>query len=166
MISRKCVRLFPCLLVFSLACGCNGGANGPSPVNLAGSWTIHTVSTQGHGSFSGTATVAQLGVGLGAIGATTLTAPVGTIAVSQTGTALSGTLTDSIKGFQYSFIGTLSGSNLTITGSTPCPGNTQTDSLSLTGTITSTSMQGTYTITRGSNCYYPSDAGSWTATKQ
>jgi hypothetical protein len=27
-------------------------------------------------------------------------------------------------------------------------------------------MQGTYTITRGSNCYYPSDGGSWVATKQ
>ncbi len=170
MISRRliasCLPIFLCLFVFSLACGCNGSASGNSPLNMVGSWTIHTVSTQGHGSFSGTATVAQSGVGLGKNGATTLTAPIGTIAVSQSGTALNGTLTDSIKGLQFSFIGTLSGGTITITGSTPCPSSTQTDSISITGTITSTNMQGTYTITRGSNCYYPSDGGSWVATKQ
>ena len=128
MISRRliasCLPIFLCLFVFSLACGCNGSASGNSPLNMVGSWTIHTVSTQGHGSFSGTATVAQSGVGLGKNGATTLTAPIGTIAVSQSGTALNGTLTDSIKGLQFSFIGTLSGGTITITGSTPCPSST------------------------------------------
>ena|SRR5580658_9278645 len=158
--------IFLCSIVFFVACGCNGGSGGTSPLNLAGSWTVHAVSTQNHGSSSGSTTVAQSGVGLGENGATTLTASVGTIAVSQSGSALSGTVTTSTKGPQYSFTGTLSGGAITITGSAPCPSGTQTVSLSITGTITSTSMQGTYTITHGSNCSYPSDAGSLAAAKQ
>ena len=135
-------------------------------MNMAGNWTVRAVSTQGRGNFSGTAPVAQSGAGLGNNGTTTLTAAVGAIAVSESGTGLTGTLTDSIKGINYSFIGTLSAGTVTITASAPCSDTGGTQSASITGTITSTNMQGNYTITRSSKCYYSSDAGTWVATKQ
>jgi uncharacterized protein YdeI (BOF family) len=135
-------------------------------MNMAGAWTATAASTQGQGTFSGTANVDQSGQGIGTNGATTLTAVVGSITISQSGTSLTGTLTNSIKDIIYNFTGTLSGDNITITGSAPCS-NIQgaTTSISITGTITSTSMQGNYTITRSSDCT-PGDAGTWTATKQ
>jgi hypothetical protein len=98
------------------------GSSGGSVLSMAGTWTVQAVSTQNQGSFSGTATVAQSGAGLGNNGTTTFTASVGAIAISETGTALSGMLTNSIKGANYNFIGTLSAGNLTITGSAPCSG--------------------------------------------
>jgi hypothetical protein len=154
---------------FLTACG-GGGASSSSnsAMNMAGAWTVTTVSTQGHGSFSGTATVSQSGQGLGVNGSTTLAATIGQIAVSQTGTALTGIIANSIQKVGYNFIGTLSSGNLTITGSTPCYGasNGTQSTTSITGTITSNSATGTYTITR-SGCYYTSsDAGTFVATKQ
>jgi hypothetical protein len=136
---------------------------------MAGNWTVTTISTQGHGSFSGTAAVSQSGQGLGANGSTTLAAAaIGQIAVTQTGTALTGIIANSMQKVGYNFIGTLSSGNLTITGSTPCYGvsNSTQSTTSITGTITSNSATGTYTITR-SGCYYTSsDAGTFVATKQ
>jgi hypothetical protein len=38
--------------------------------------------------------------------------------------------------------------------------------VSITGTITSTNMQGNYTITRPTGCYYSSDSGTFVGTKQ
>ncbi len=156
-------------LVFLLT-ACSGGSssNGgssTSALNMAGTWTVTTVSTQGHGTSSGTATITQSGQGLGVTGTTTLAAPMGQIAISQTGTALTGTITNSLVPITFNFIGTLSGGNLTITGSTSCGGNV-TESTGITGTITSTNMQGNYTITRPSGCYYSSDAGTFVATKK
>jgi hypothetical protein len=156
------------IVIMLLAVACNSGSNSSSNVNLAGTWTGQIVSSQGNGTFSGTATVAQSGAGLGNNGATTLTAPVGTITISETGTTLTGTITDSNQGTAndtHSFSGTLSGGNITITGSSPCSQGTR--SISITGTITSTSMQGNYTVTQsGGDGYCKSDAGTWTATKQ
>ncbi len=152
-------------ILISLA-GCSGATSNPA-LNMAGTWSVTTVSTQGqppYGGFSGTAAVSQSGEGLGVNGATTFTAILGSIAVSQTGTALTGTFTNSIQKVSYTFTGTLSNGNITITGSTPCNTNS-TESTSLTGTITSNTMQGTYTITRGSGCYYHSNAGTFVATK-
>jgi hypothetical protein len=159
--------------MFTVLAGCSGGGAGsstgsisPAALNLAGAWTVTTVSTQGHGSFSGTATVSQSGAGLGVNGTTTIEDTLGQITVSQTGTALTGTLTNSVhQAITFNFIGALSSGNFTITGSTPCPSSSATQSTSLTGTLTSSSAQGTYTITRGSGCYYPSDAGTFVATK-
>lgn len=148
------------LLLLLAACSSSSKPNS----NMAGNWAGQTVSSQGNGTFSGTATVAQSGVGLGNDGTTTLTAPVGTITISESGNTLTGTFTDSIQGTNHNFSGTLSGGNITITGSSPCGGGTR--SISITGTFTSTSMQGTYTITQDPDSYCNSDAGTWTATKQ
>lgn len=166
----------PLTLAFVLtACGGGGSSGGSSSsnsaINLAGTWTVTTVSTQGqasYGGFSGTAAVSQSGGGLGVNGTTTLTAIVGSIAVSQTGTALTGTFTNSIQKVSYNFIGTLSRGNFTITASTSCGGspNSPQESTSITGTITSDSASGTYTISRPSGCYYSSDTGTFVATKQ
>jgi hypothetical protein len=156
------------LALLLVACSSNSGGNsssGNSALNMAGAWTITAASSEGKGTVSGTANVAQSGQGLGTNGMTTLTAVVGSISFSQSGTGLTGTITDSIKGVTYNFTGTLSGDNLTVTGSAPCSVQ-GTQSVSLTGTITSTSTQGSYAITRSSNCYYSGDAGTWTATKQ
>jgi hypothetical protein len=153
------------LTFFLTACSGGGASSNNSAVNLAGTWTVTTVSTQGHKGFSGMAAVSQSGQGLGVDGATTLAAPMGQITVSQTGTALTGTITNSIKKVGYNFIGTLSGGNLTITGSTPC-GASASQSISIVGTLTSNNAVGTYTITRGSSCYSSSDAGTFVATKQ
>lgn len=160
------------ITVFLTACGggvkstSNGGSSN-SALNLSGTWTVKTVSTQGHGSSTGTAPITQSGQGLGANGATTLAAAaLGQISISQTGTALTGTITNSLVPITFDFIGTLSNGNFTITGSTPCDPKTTSESTSITGTITSSSMQGTYTITRPSGCYYPTDAGTFVATKQ
>lgn len=156
------------LVLLPLACSSNSGSNssgGNSGMNLAGSWTVTAISSEGRGTVSGTADLQQSGQGPGTNGLTTLTAVVGSISISQSGTALTGTITDSIKGVTYNFSGTLSGENLTITGSAPCSVQ-GTQAVNITGTITSTSMQGAYTITRSSNCYYSVDAGTWTATKQ
>lgn len=156
-----------------LLAGCSGsgapstGGSSNSPLNMAGTWTVSTVSTQGHGGSSGTATITQSGDGLGANGTTTIAAPIGQIAISQTGTALTGTITNLLVPITFNFIGTLSSGNLTISGSTPCGGGTKaTQSTSITGTATSNSMQGNYTITRGSGCYYSNDAGTFVATKK
>lgn len=157
------------LLVVLTACSGGTSSNGGSSnsaLNLAGTWTVTTVSTQGHGSSSGTATLTQSGQGLGVNGATTLAAPIGQIAVSQTGTVLTGKITNSLVPITFNFIGTLSSGNFTVTGSIPCASSKVTESTSITGIITSTSMQGNYTITRGSGCYYPSDAGTFVATKK
>jgi hypothetical protein len=136
-------------------------------MNLAGTWTVTTVSTQSHKGFSGTAAVSQSGQGLGVNGATNLTAVIGQIMVSQTGTALTGTIANSIQKVGYNFIGTLAGGNLTVTGSTTCgSGSNNAQSTSIVGTITSNGASGTYTITRGSSCYSYSDAGTFLATKQ
>ena len=149
------------LLLLAIACNSCGNSSSKPAVNMAGTWTVQAVSTQ-LGTLSGTATVAQSGAGLGNNGTTTLTAAVGTIAISESGPILTGTLTDSIKGINYSFSGTLSGGNIAIEGSAvSC-----VLSASITGTITSTSMQGNYTITRSSDCFSSNDAGTWTATKQ
>jgi hypothetical protein len=150
-----------------LLTACGGGGSSNSAMNLAGTWTVTTVSTQGHKGFSGTATVAQSGQGLGVNGSTNLTAVVGQITVSQTGTALTGTIANSLKKVGYTFIGTLSSGNLTITGSTPCgSGSNSAESTSIVGTITSNSAAGTYTITSSSSCFSFSDAGTFVATKQ
>lgn len=150
---------------------CNSGNSSSAPsstssaLNLAGNWTVTTTSTQGHSSFSGMATVSQSGDGLGVTGTTTLTAPVGQVTLSQTGSVLTGTIKDSLNSTTFNFTGTLSSGNLTLSGSTPCPSSTTTQSVSITGAITSSSIQGNYTITRGSGCYPPSDAGTFVATK-
>jgi len=132
---------------------------------MAGTWTVTTVSTQGHGTASGTATITQSGTGVGVTGSTTLAAPVGQIAISQTGTALTGTIKNSLVPITFNFIGTLSSGNLTISGSTACNGSV-TESTSITGTITSTNIQGTYTITRPAGCYSFNDAGTFVAAKK
>jgi hypothetical protein len=153
------------LALLLIACN-SGGSSISNPSNLAGNWTLTATSTQGHGSFSGSTAVSQTGVGLGTNGTTTLSATPGHISVSQTGTALTGTITYGL--LAYNFTGTLSGSSFTATGSSPiCPGVTITTSI--TGTVTSNSAQGTYTVTRGLNCSYGypySDAGTFTATKK
>jgi hypothetical protein len=145
--------------------GCSGAPSNPA-LNMAGTWTVTTVSTQAHKGFSGTAALSQTGQGLGVNGATTLAATIGQISVSQTGTALTGTITNSLKKVGYNFIGTLSSGNITITGSTPCYSPSTTQTTSITGAITSNTMQGTYTISGGSSCGYSSDAGTFVATKQ
>jgi hypothetical protein len=156
------------LALLPVACSSSSSSSsssGNSGMNMAGAWTVTAVSTEGKGTVSGAANVEQSGQGLGTNGVTTLTAVVGSISFSQSGTSLTGTITDSIKSVTYNFTGTLSGDNLTITGSAPCSVQ-GTQSVNLSGTITSTSTQGNYTITRSSNCYYSGDAGTWTATKQ
>jgi hypothetical protein len=111
--------------------------------------------------------VTQSGVGLGVNGATTLTAAIGQITLSQTGTALTGALANSLQKVGYNFTGTLSSGSLNITGAASCGGGTSaTESTNIVGTITSNSASGTYTITRSSGCYYKSDAGTFVATKQ
>lgn len=152
-------------ITFFLA-ACNGSPSN-SALNLSGTWTVTTVSTQGHKGFSGTAAMSQSGPGLGVNGATTLAATIGQISVSQTGTALTGTITNSIQKVGYNFTGTLSSGSLTITGSTTCgSGSNNAQSTSIVRTINSNSASGTYTITRGSNCYSYNDAGTFAATKQ
>lgn len=167
--------LLASLALFSSGCGggsTGGGSSINTAMNLAGTWTVTTVSTQGqppYGGFSGTAAVSQSGEGLGVNGATSFTSILGSIAVSQTGAALTGTFTNSIQKVSYNFIGTLSGSNFTITSSTSCNGSKASngqESTSITGTITSNSATGTYAISRGSGCYYSSDAGTFVATKK
>jgi hypothetical protein len=177
---RETLFAVVCSTFICLLNACGGGTSSTggitkSALNMAGTWTVTTVSTKGqspYGGFSGTATVSQSGQGLGVNGATTLTAVLGSIAVSQTGTTLTGTFTNSVQKVSYNFIGTLSGGNFTITGSTSCGGsggsnasNVQ-ESTTITGTVTSTAAQGTYTITRGSSCYYSGDTGTFVATKQ
>lgn len=155
------------LALLAVACSNNSSnsSSGASGMNMAGAWTATAVSSQGQGTVSGTANVAQSGLGLGTDGVTTFTAVVGSISFTQSGTTLIGTITDSIKGINYTFTGTLSGNNFTIAGSAPCSVQ-GTQSVSITGTLTSNNIQGSYTTTRSSNCYYTSDAGTLTATKQ
>jgi hypothetical protein len=163
---RAVLLLGSVLALLPVACSSNSNSSGGNSVlNMAGAWTLTAVSTEGKGTVSGTANVEQSGQGLGSNGSTTLTAVVGGISFSQSGTSLTGTITDSIKGVTYNFTGTLSGDNLTIAGSAPCSVQ-GTQSVNISGTIASTSTQGNYTITRSSNCYYSGDAGTWTATKQ
>lgn len=162
-IGAASLRLLAVGITFLLT-ACNSSPSN-SALNLAGTWTVTTVSTQGHKGFSGTAAVSQSGQGLGVNGATTLAAAIGQISVSQTGAALTGTIANSLQKVGYNFVGTLSSGNLTITGSSPCNANV-TQSIGITGTITSNSANGTYTITRPSGCYYSSDAGTFVATKQ
>jgi len=163
-------RVFSTLLLLLstsalLSVGCSSNSSGGnSGINMAGAWTVTTASSEGKGTVSGSANVAQSGQGLGTDGVTTLTAAVGSISFSQSGTSLTGTITDSTKSVTYNFTGILSGDSLTITGSAPCSVQ-GTQSVSLTGTITSSSTQGNYTITRSSNCN-SGDAGTWTGTKQ
>ena len=152
------------LALLPVACSSNS-SSGNSGMNLAGAWTVTAASSEGKGTVSGAANLVQSGQGLGTNGLTTLTAVVGSISFSQSGASLTGTITDSIKGVTYNFTGTLSGDSLTIAGSAPCSVQ-GTQSVSLTGTISSASTQGNYTITSSSNCYYSGDAGTWTATKQ
>jgi hypothetical protein len=159
------MRLGASFAILLTACAGGSGSSNKSALSIAGTWTITAVSTEGHGSFSGTAPMSQSGVGLGINGTTVITASVGSISVSQTGASLTGTLTSSIQKVSYNFIGTLSGSNFTVAGSTPCSANVN-QSTSISGTITSNNAQGTYTITRPSGCYYSSDAGTFVATKQ
>ncbi len=147
------------------ACGGAGAPSGPSSLNLAGTWTVKAVSTQGHGTSSGTAAVSQSGQGLGVNGSTTLAAPIGGMTVSQTGTALTGTITNSMKAATFNFTGTLFSGALTITGSTSC-GVNSTQTLSMTATLASNAAQGTYTVSHTANCYSSTDAGTFTATKQ
>lgn len=158
------------LALFAVACkstNTSSNSSSNSAINMAGNWTLTTTSTEGHGTLSGTADVAQSGQDIGTNGATTLTAVVGSISVSQSGTSLNGTFTNPIKGVSYNFTGTLSGGNVTITGSpVPCSDGVGNTSINITGTITSTNMKGHYTTTRDSGCFYPADAGTWTATKQ
>ena len=157
--------IYVCFLLALTGCNTGGSISSNSAINMAGTWTIKAVSTQGHGNFSGTASVSQSGVGLGVNGTTTFTASIGSITVSQSGTALTGTLTNSIRKITYNFTGTLSGDNFTITGSTISdPGSVS--STAIIGPITSNSVQGTYTITRSSGSYYPNDAGTFVAAKQ
>ena len=102
-----CATLF---LVSACGGGSTGGSSSNSAMNLAGTWTVKTVSTQGqppYGGFSGTAAVSQSGEGIGVNGATTFTTILGSIAASQTGAALTGTFTNSIQQVSYNFIGTL-----------------------------------------------------------
>ena len=165
---RAALLLVSALALLPVACSSNTGKNstgGNSGMNMAGAWTVTAISSESKGTVSGTASVEQSGQGPGTNGATTLTAVAGNISVSQLGTSLIGTITDSIKGVTYNFSGTLSGDSLTITGSAPCSVQ-GTQSVSLAGTMTSTSMQGTYTIARSSNCYYSGDVGTWTPAKQ
>lgn len=166
----------PAMLLFGSALAlsalaCNGtnpsnNLSSNSPINIAGNWTITATSTQGHGTVSTTAEVVQSGQGMGTDGLTTLSGDVGSITISQSGTNLTGTITNSIKSVSYDFTGNLSGGNITITGSVGCGTGMGVQSTSITGTITSTAMHGNYTITRNPGCYHPSDAGTWTATKQ
>ncbi len=144
---------------------CSGGTSNPtnSALSLAGTWTVATVSTQGHGNSTGTATITQTGQGLGVTGTTNLAAPIGQMSIAQTGTTLSGTITSGSS--SVTFTGTLSNGSFTATGSYPCTSKVS-ESTTLTGTVTSTTIQGNYTITRGSGCYYPSDAGTFTGTKK
>lgn len=134
-------------------------------MNLAGAWTITAMSSQGRGTVSGSANLAQSGQGVGTDGVTIFTAVVGSISVTQSGTSLTGTISDSVKDVIYNFTGNLSDGNFTITGSAPCS-EQGTQSVSITGAITSASLQGNYTITRSSNCYYSGDAGTFTAAKE
>jgi hypothetical protein len=137
-----------------------------SPMDVTGNWTLTVTSTQGQGTVSATGDVAQSGQGLGTNGVTTLSANgiIGSITISQSGSNLTGTLSNPMKGVSYNFTGTLSGGNITITGSVACGMGVQTTTIS--GTVSSTKMHGDYTTTRDSGCYYPSDAGAWSATKQ
>jgi hypothetical protein len=148
------------------------GVSSNSALDLAGTWTLKAVSTKSQGSFSGTATITQSGSGLGTNGTTTLTAPIGQVSISQTGTALTGTITYSLLrstsgkvNFDFDFIGTFSNGNLTITGTTGVAPSC-ISATSISGTVTSNSIQGTYTITRNSDCSYQSDTGTFVATKQ
>jgi hypothetical protein len=156
------------IALFLTACSGGGGTSGSSsggPLNLAGTWTATVTSTEGQGTFTGNAAVTQSGEGLGVNGSTTLSAPGGQVVLSQTGTALTGKITNSVQSMSFNFTGTLSSGNLTLTGSTSC-GTAGTQTLAITGTITSSAVKGTYKLTRPSGCYYASDAGSFTATKQ
>jgi hypothetical protein len=144
---------------------CSSTPSNPA-LNLAGTWTVTAVSTQSHTNLSGSAAISQSGQGLGVNGATTLNATIGQIAVSQTGTTFTGTIANSMQKVAYNFTGTLSGGNLTITGSTPCLPSNAMQVTSFTGTITSNAIQGNYTIAHGSGCYYAGDAGTFAATKQ
>lgn len=155
------------LLVVVTACG---GSSAPAAsggvLNLAGTWTLTTASTQSHAGMSGTATVTQSGQGLGTSGSTTLAAPVGQIVVTQTGTALSGTIITSRGPTSFPFTGSLSSSALTASGSIACPATHVTQTTSISGTATSSSIQGTYTIVRGTGCYGSNDAGTFVATRK
>src|ERR1039458_2319366 len=107
---RAVLLLGSVLALLPVACSSNGNSSsGNSAMNMAGAWTVTAVSTEGKGTVSGTANVEQSGQGLGTNGVTTLTAVVGSISFSQSGTRLTGTITDSIKGVTYNFTGTLSG---------------------------------------------------------
>jgi hypothetical protein len=118
---------------------------------------------------SGTVDVEQSGQGISTNGVTTLTTLFGSITIQQSGTSLIGTFTNPIKGVTYNFTGTLSDGNITIAGAAvPCAmgSGTGTQFLNMTGTISSTKMHGNYTMTMDSACYFPSDAGAWSAIKQ
>jgi hypothetical protein len=156
------------LTLFLSACGSTGN----SALNLAGTWTITTVSTQGHKGASGSLVVSQTGQGLGVNGSTALGGTVGQIALgqislTQTGTALTGAVANSAQKVVYNFTGTLSGSNLTLSGSASCgSGVNSTQSTGIVGTITSNAASGTYTVSSASACHANGDAGTFTATKQ
>jgi len=171
IVAARMSVLLASILTISLTACSGGGTSSTSSSNsaldLAGTWTIKTVSTQGQGSFSATTPVSQSGSGLNENGTTTLAATVGQIALTQLGSVLSGTISNlnPKQAITYNFTGTLSSGNFTITGSAPCT-TTTTQSTTLAGTVTSNAIQGTYTITRPARCYYPNDAGTFVATKQ
>lgn len=170
---RSVSRLTSILAIAGISLGlaaCNSGtsntSNNPSSsaLNLAGTWTVITTSTQGHGSTSTTAALTQSGTGIGVDGSTTLSAPAGSIAMTESGTALSGTVTQGTRKV-FSFSGTLSNGNLSLSGTNACSGQV-VETNTIAGTVTSTKISGTYTLTRPPGCYYPNDAGTFTATKQ
>ena len=148
--------------------GSGGSSNSSIPsssaIDLGGTWTLTTTSTQGQRNLSATATVTQTGAGVGKDGATTLTAPMAKLVISQTGTVISGTITNTLSSQAFNFSGTLSNGNLFATGPTVCASSNKPEVGSITATVTSTTIQGSYTASRN-GCSF-SDAGTFLATKK
>ena len=129
------------------ALGIGGGGGTPKNATVSGAYTVVATSTKSNG-------VANVYVNVAMQSGTSLAGTANTLVCL--GNVVTNCIGNDPPASAVTFVGTVSGNSVQINLSYP---DTQgTDTLTLTGTVSGTSMSGTYTDSQG-------DAGTWTATQ-
>ena len=129
------------------ALGIGGGGGTPKNATVSGAYTVVATSTKSNG-------VANVYVNVAMQSGTSLAGTANTLVCL--GNVVTNCIGNDPPASAVTFVGTVSGNSVQINLSYP---DTQgTDTLTLTGTVSGTSMSGTYTDSRG-------DTGTWTATQ-
>ena len=129
------------------ALGIGGGGGTPKNATVSGAYTVVATSTKSNG-------VANVYFNVSMQSGTSLAGTANTLVCL--GNVVTNCIGNDPPASAVTFVGTVSGNSVQINLSYP---DTQgTDTLTLTGTVSGTSMSGTYTDSQG-------DAGTWTATQ-